>query len=227
MNAADVDPTLLRHYDAEGGRHAHDHAQVLFGWDGSLQLEVGGRAAHVDVSCGLVVPAGALHAYEAPKPARVLVLDCDAGPATDRLRRFALPADWRRGPVDRGVLFAALGTAPALKPRRPIDLDALAALVDADLARPWSVAEIAAACHLSPQRLRARFAAIAGMSPLAFVRARRLDRAEALLRHGWSLEAAALHVGYGAASALCAALRRERDTGARALRDPRRALRAT
>ena len=227
MNPTLPDPTLLRTYGAEGGRHAHTHAQVLFGWDGALELEVDGHATWVDASCGLVVPAGAVHAYRAPRPARVLVLDTAAGPATDRVRRFALGADWRHRAVDRDTLHAALHEAPPLAAQRRIDLAALAERVDAELARDWTVADLAAACHLSPQRLRARFTGVAGTTPAGFVRARRLDRAEQLLAQGLGLEAVALAIGYASASALSAALRRERDTGARTLRRERRALRAT
>jgi AraC-like DNA-binding protein len=224
MSAPVLDPTLVRHYGSEGGRHAHEHAQILFGLDGTLQLEVEGRPAWVDATCGLVVPAGAMHAYRAERATRVLVLDCTPGPATDRLRRFALPPGWHAGPLDPETLLDALVGAPTLATRRRIDLDALAALVDADLAHPWTVAELAAACCLSPQRLRARFAEALGLAPLEFVRTRRLDRAVRLLRQGHALEAVALQVGYAGASALSAALRRERDTGARDLRR-RRAFR--
>lgn len=229
--AAALDPTLVRHYGDEAGCHAHEHAQVLCGLDGTLQLEVNGHAAFVDAACGLVVPPGALHAYRAERPARVLVLDCAPGPGTDRFRRFALPPGWRT--LGLPALWGALAGAAPLKSRRVLDLAALAARVDADLARPWTVAELAAACRLSPQRFRARFAELTGSTPLAFVRARRLDRAARLLRQGWPLDAVALQVGYASASALSHAMRRDRDTGARALRDapaaapaptPRRAL---
>jgi AraC-like DNA-binding protein len=215
---------LLRRYDQEGGRHAHDHAQVLFGVDGTLELEVEGRAAWVDATCGLVVPAGASHGYAAVRTARVLVLDLPASPATDRMRRFALPAGWREPAPGVEDLLATLLAAPTLASRRRLDLDVLAARVDADLARRWTVADLAAACCLSPQRLRARFAQALGLAPLDFVRARRLDRAEQLLHQGLSLDAVALQVGYARASALSAALRRERNTGARTLRR-RRAFR--
>jgi AraC-like DNA-binding protein len=223
---AALDPTWVRSYDREGGRHAHDHVQLLIGVSGRLELEVEGRSAWVDASCGLVVPAGATHAYCAQPRARLIVLDCATGPAPQRLHRFALPRAWRAGVPDRDALLeAALGAAP-LAGRRPIDLDALAARIDGDLARRWTVADLAADCCLSPQRLRARFAQAWGLSPLDFVRQRRLDRAEQLLRQGLALDAAALQVGYGSASALSAALRRERDTGARTLRR-RRAFGAT
>jgi AraC-like DNA-binding protein len=221
MTPPPLDPALVRHYSAEGGRHVHDHAQVLFGLDGTLQMEVEGCSAWVDATCGLVIPAGATHAYCAEKTARVLVLDCAPGPATGRLRSFALTQGWRAFSHDPETLLAALAQAPTLATRRRIDLEALAAHIDADLARRWTAADIAALCFLSPQRLRARFAEALGLAPLDFVRARRLDRAARLLRQGHALDAVALQVGYGGASALSAALRRERDTGARNLRQQR------
>jgi len=215
---ASVHSALVRHYDRVSDTHVHDHAQVLFGIDGGLHVEVEGHSTWVDQSCGLVVPAGATHAYGTPRTARVLVLEDLTGPATERVRRFALPQGWRRAGLDIDSLVDTLLGAPTLRARRRIDLDALAARVDADLARPWTVAELAAACCLSPQRLRARFAEALGQSPQAFVLTRRLNRAEALLRRGFSLEAVAAQVGYGRASALSAALRRERGSGARDLR---------
>jgi len=104
--------------------HSHAHAQVLVGVQGSLQLEVDGRCAFVDPSCGLVIPAGSGHGYLAESPVRVLVLDCDAARATDRLRRFALPSTW---PTDAASLsadrlLADLVGAPNLQPRRRLDL---------------------------------------------------------------------------------------------------------
>lgn len=213
-----LDSTLVRRYDREGGEHVHEHAQVLFGVDGALRVDVEGQSTWVDASCGLVVPAGAIHSYRAARTARVLVVDGLTGPAMQRVRRFALPQGWRTAELERDALLETLLGSSTLRSRRRIDLEALAERVDADLARPWTVADLAAACCLSPQRLRARFAEAPGLSPQAFVRVRRLDRAEQLLRRGFSLEAAAVQVGYGRASALSAALRRERDTGARELR---------
>ncbi len=214
MTPSALEASLVRHYDAEGGRHAHDHAQVLFGLEGTLEMDVEGHATWVDATCGLVIPAGRSHAYRARSQARVLVVDCDPSALTDRFRRFVLPAGWPRKMLserpDLATLMGTAASAPAVRARRRLDLDALAARIDADLARRWTVDDLAALCCLSPQRLRARLAQALGCSPQAFVRARRLDA-----------EAAALAVGYGGAPALSAALRRDRDTGARALRGSR------
>jgi len=221
MSPSLIAPDSVRLYDREGGRHAHDHAQVLFGIEGTLRLEVEGRGAWVDASSGLVVPPGASHTYCADHTARVLVLDDLSGPATDRFRRFALPPGWQKGKLGPDALVEALLGAATIRARRRLDLETLGGCVDADLGRAWTVADLAAICCLSPQRLRARFAQALGQSPQAFVRARRLNRAEELLRRGLSLEAVALQVGYSTASALSAALRRDRDSGARSLRKKR------
>jgi len=221
------DAALVRRYAGEYPAHRHDHAQVLLGLQGSLQLDVDGHAAYVDASCGLVVPAGSSHAYLADGTARVLVVDCEPGPGTERFRRFALAAGWQHAPGarDAASLLAGLAALPTVQARRRIDLDALARRIDADLARDWSVADLAALCHLSPQRFRARFPALAGTSPLAWLRQRRLDEAQRLLGLGWALDTVALQVGYASAPALSHALRRDRATGARALRRvPTRAL---
>ena len=77
---------------------------------------------------------------------------------------------------------------------------------------------MAGLCRFSPQRFRARFAELTGLSPLAWVRQRRLDEAQRQLRAGLPLDTVALQVGYASASALCFALRRERGIGARQLR---------
>ncbi|AVS60541.1 cupin, partial [Paracidovorax avenae] len=87
----------LRHYSGEHAAHAHDHAQVLVGLQGRMELEVDGRAAFVDASCGILIPAGARHGYLASPGARFCVVDAAAQPGMDRLRRFAVPAQARDG----------------------------------------------------------------------------------------------------------------------------------
>ena len=219
----------VRAYRGAYDSHSHSHAQVLLGMRGSLQLEVEGHLAFVDPSCGLVIPAGTRHGYLADSPAQVLVVDCDPVRITDRLRRFALPSAWQAAQeawTADSLLVKVIG-APTLQTRRRIDLAHLAATVDAELHRAWTVAELARLCRFSPQRFRARFAEITGVTPLAWVRHRQLDAAERLLRGGWSLETAALQVGYGSASALCFALRRDRGIGVRKLRARAASVRAS
>jgi AraC-like DNA-binding protein len=211
----------LRHYAGEYAAHAHAHAQVLVGLEGCLQLELDGHAAFVDAASALIVPAGVEHAFLAEAPARVLVMDAPPGGELQRVRRFVPPAAWKAQPaeaLDAEAAIATLGGTATLLPRRRLDLAMLEAAVATAPAQDWSTPRLAALCCLSPQRFHARFAELTGVSPAAWVRARRLDAAERLLRAGLSLDAAALQVGYATASALAYALRRERGLGARALR---------
>jgi len=210
----------LRRYAGEYGVHEHEHAQVLVGLSGRLELELDGRAAYVDASCGLIVPAGVAHGYLAQSPAEVLVIESPVREGLARVRKFAPPAHWKGAgaALDVAAAVEALAGAGTLLQRRPIDLDLLRAHVDGELHGNWSTPRLAALCQLSPQRFHARFVELAGMAPAAFVRQRRLDEAQRLLRAGLALEAVALQVGYASASALAFALRRERGTGARSLR---------
>jgi AraC-like DNA-binding protein len=207
----------LRHYRGDHGAHAHTHAQLLFGLDGQLEVEVEGRLARVDAQTGLVVPAGARHASLARHGARVWVLDTPEAAGLEHCRVFRLPAP-ALAATDAAHLLALAGQAPRAQPRRHLDADALAEQVRARLHEDWPVARLAAACALSAPQFSHRWRALTGHSPQAWLRGLRLDRASALLATGLGAEAVAARVGYASASALLFALRRERGTGARALR---------
>jgi AraC-like DNA-binding protein len=188
---------------------------------GCLQLEVAGRASFVDASCGLVIPAGLAHAYLACAPAAMQVIDVPATMADvlglDRVRRFRVST--AMGSADSvWHTLAAIGGAARMFDRRRLDLDRLAALVDAAMHEHWPTERMAQLCCLSAQRFHVRMRELVRLTPQAWLRQRRLDRASALLRQGWALEAVALQVGYRGASALAFALRRERGVGARGLR---------
>jgi len=243
----------IRRYGGEHAAHAHDHAQVLVGLEGRMELEVDGRPAFVDATCGIVIPAGARHGYLALPGARFCVVDAPPQPGTDRLRRFAVSPGARRqlgrlaggphgegdgsggrgelqagpgmwtAPIAHGVQVAAQlqalwAQAPRILARRALPLERLQQAVEAALHEPWPTARMAALCHLSPQRFHARWLELAGATPQAWLRGLRLDAAERRIARGQRLEDAALACGYGTASALATALRRERGTGARGLR---------
>jgi AraC-like DNA-binding protein len=150
----------------------------------------------------------------------VWVLDAPAGPALDRVRSFALPTGWQ--PTDDAqALLSVAGTAPALRSRRSIDTMLLEQALAGRLHEDWPNARMAALFALSAPRFHARWLALTGLPPQAWLRGRRLDSAVALLRAGLTLDVAAMQVGYASASALAFALRRERGMGARLLRAQR------
>jgi AraC-like DNA-binding protein len=148
------------------------------------------------------------------------VIDCAGHAALDRVRRFAPPRPAARAsrlPSAEAVLSSLPGS-PGRQARRALDVDSLTRAIDAAVHRDWTVEELAALCHFSPQRFRARFTELVGKPPASYVRQRRLDEAQRQLRAGVPLETVALRVGYASASALCFALRRYRGVGARELR---------
>lgn len=210
----------LRRYAGAYEKHAHDHAQVLLGLEGQLQLEVEGRPAFVDPSCALIVPAGMAHEYFTERRASVWVIDAPAGQGLERLRRVAVAPGLAtaQGRGDPDALLAALAGARTLLPRRRLVLSALEQRIARGLHRRWTVAEMAALCSLSPQRFHARFVELTGLAPMAWLRRQRLACAQALLREGLTLDAAAARVGYASASALAYALRRDRGLGTRQIR---------
>lgn len=69
-------PTLtLRHYIEAPLAHSHDHAQLVFGLSGHLDLEVDGRGSQVQESSVMVLPFSAHHACGSRDGSRCLVLD--------------------------------------------------------------------------------------------------------------------------------------------------------
>ncbi|MGJ7578911.1 helix-turn-helix domain-containing protein [Variovorax sp. RHLX14] len=218
----------VRSYGGEAMCHAHDHAQIMFALQGRMELEVGGRSAFADTSCGMIVPAGVSHGFLASRDARMLVIDAPDQAGVDRIRRFAVTAAQRRlGDVlgthpdpmaDASALLPQILESPAIVSRRGIDLSRLNAALDGTLHESWPTARMAGLFFLSAQRFHARLGELTGLTPQAFLRSRRLDAAERFLRNGMPLETTALHTGYRTASALAFALRRDRQTGTRQLR---------
>ncbi len=207
----------LRHYRGDHGRHEHAHAQLLFGVGGCLDVEVGGHLMRVDAATGLIVPAGALHGSASRDGADVWVIDAPAAREFDRVRPLALAGGRPHGMTAAQWLELAR-TARRAAPRRRLDTPQLERTVAAALHEDWPAARMAALFALSVPQFHARWRQLTGQSPQAWLRERRLDEAQRLLRAGWPGDTVAAQVGYASASALLYALRRERGVGARALR---------
>lgn len=210
----------VRSYAGEYAGHDHAHAQIMFALDGRMELEIGGRAAFTDTSCGMIIPAGVAHTFMSPRGVRMVVIDTPEDTGVDRIRRFAVTAACRNDvdPARAALHLAHVLEAPSILSRRSIDLARLDTALDRAPHEPWDTARMAALFFLSPQRFHARLLELTGLSPQAYLRSRRLDTAQRLLRGGLALEATALRVGYRSASALGFALRRDRQSGARRTR---------
>ena len=213
--------STLRHYDGQAHVHVHDHAQVMVPLAGRMDLEVDGHAVFTDPSCGMLIPAGARHAYCAQPGTHILVIDAPESTGLDRMRRFALTPACRalqtQGDATR-QLALLLDLPTVLSSRRGLDLTRLDAALTAALHEPWTTARMAQLFNLSPQRFHARLLELTGHTPGEHLRGLRLEHASQALARGITLEAIAARVGYRSGSALAYALRRDRATGARALR---------
>jgi transcriptional regulator GlxA family with amidase domain len=69
-------------------------------------------------------------------------------------------------------------------------------IIDARFADRLPLAEIAAACDVSPRTLTRLFTAATGMTPLRYQQTLRLERAENLIAHGSTVDAAARSTGF-------------------------------
>lgn len=213
--------STLRTYDGQAHVHAHDHAQIMAPLAGRMELEINGQALFADPSCGMLIPAGARHAYCAQPGTRILVIDAPESTGLERLRRFALtPACRTLGSQGdaRQQLTLLLGLPTVLSSRRGLDLTRLDAALSRTLHEPWPTARMAALFNLSPQRFHARLLELTGHTPGSHLRTLRLEIASRMLAQGATLEFVAAQVGYRSGSALAYALRRDRGMGARALR---------
>jgi AraC-like DNA-binding protein len=219
------DALSVRHYGASPGSHAHDHFQILLGLEGVLELEVDGRGRRVGAGDGMVITPGLRHDFESVGGAQCLVLDSSDGGWARLDRSAPLPqalplARYLASACSSGLVRASqLGPAllleawapPALprRSRRAIDWQTLQAWALKAVNGPLSVADLAARTHLSPAQFTDRCQQELGLSPMAWLRGLRLDRARHLRAQGLPVADVARRCGYRSPSALTAALRRD------------------
>ncbi|AKJ27592.1 helix-turn-helix domain-containing protein [Caldimonas brevitalea] len=219
----------LRHYGPSPGSHSHDHYQLLWGWQGRLELEIEGRGACVSSGRLAVIAPGDRHDFWSSAGSRCFVVDgpedhaglaplagrvVDTAPSTLHLLRF-LAAQGAEGglpqPAAAALLLATVtahGSAAPTATRRAIDWAALDLWLDARLGEPLSVAQMALQVCLSPSQFAARCVEETGWAPMAYLRQRRLQQARRLRAQGWQVQQIAERCGYRSPSALTAALRR-------------------
>lgn len=219
------DTLSVRHYGASPGSHAHEHFQILVGLEGVLELEVDGRGRRVGAGDGMVIVPGLRHDFESTRGSRCLVLDSsDAGwtrldrtaplPETLSLARY-LASACASGLVRARQLGPALlleawaPPAPSKRTRRSIDWQSLQAWALKTADERLSVADLATRTHLSPAQFTERCHQELGLSPMAWLRGLRLDRARHLRAQGLPVAEVARRCGYRSPSALTAALRKQ------------------
>ncbi|OEO24315.1 AraC family transcriptional regulator [Pseudomonas sp. J237] len=238
----------LRHYDQELLSHSHEHSQVVFALRGDLQLEVAGQESLMAPQMMAVIPPSAVHACGSPQGSDCLVLDvpseswlserlgrhADASRSLlEQNRTCALSArqgqliNWlANSPIndpliaEQGtILLLASLTAEVRSEPHGLPMAAITAYIDQHLAHPLQVHDLARISGLSTARFHARFLAENSITPMDFVRQRRLQQGRQLLiSTQLSVHEVAEQTGYSSQSAFTAALSRHCDMTPRQLR---------
>lgn len=216
----------VRSYGPAHGSHSHDHFQILWSLDGSLELEIEGVSMKLNAGDGVVISPSERHDFESRAGNRCLVLDTfdpdwaarqrtpQFAHATGHLARFLSEAIKDHIPISQEysafLMAQSWGNAPApQRARREIDWLQLTRWVKAHLAHPLTAAQLAGEVHLSESQFRARCIAATGSSPLQWVRRLRLEQARILRARGMSVAEAARRVGYHSPAAMTAAMQRD------------------
>ncbi|MCW2292154.1 AraC-like DNA-binding protein [Pseudomonas sp. BIGb0408] len=240
----------VRHYHQDIVCHEHDHAQLVFGVSGHLQFEVAGLGSRISRQTLVVVPAGARHACDSRHGSECLVFDVPAGDWLERhlgnhvdASRRLLDApqkvelsvtqsglvNWlaaspindpliaRQGSI---LLLASLSAQADSRPSLGLPLSALNAYIERHAAHPIQVADLASLAGLSAARFHNRFLDETGLTPMAYVRDKRLRLGRQLLHNSrLSVGEIAARVGYTSQSAFTAALSRQFGETPKALRE--------
>lgn len=117
------------------------------------------------------------------------------------------------------LLVSLTGADTPVHERRALPLAALDTHIDRHAAHPLQVADLARVAGLSAARFHVRFLSETGLTPMDYVRRRRLQLARQLLQSSpLAIGEIAARVGYSSQSAFTAALTRQFGLSARALR---------
>jgi AraC-like DNA-binding protein len=227
---SDALPTIALHQVCgQTAGHAHAHLQVIWGYEGLVELDLEDGKARVAPGHSLVIAPGRWHAFVGASPgARCFVIDARDEHHVERL--LPLAGQVRANDPAVGYLLRYLAALPALSPSaaelllgsvtastalpthkasRTIDWARLLAWIDGHLAEIIDVPALAGQVHLSPTQFAVRCNAEYGMSPMALVRRQRLAAAQRLRAAGLPVSMAAARCGYRSPSALTAALKRQ------------------
>ena len=228
MTSTPAATIALHEMDGAVRSAARAELQVVWAFEGQVELELDDGTARVAAGHSMVIAPGRCRAWHAPRGARCFVVASSDARHLERL--LPLAGQVRANEPAVGYLLRYLAAQPALTPsaaellrdsvpagsepaprsnRRAIDWPRLLAWVDDHLADPLDVAVLAAQVHLSATQFAARCTAELGISPMALVRRQRLAAALRLRAIGAPVAMAAARCGYRSPSALTAALKRD------------------
>lgn len=213
----------LRSYAVEAKTHSHDHHQLVLPVAGRLSLSISGRSDEVSEQRAAVIPAGEDHDFFANGPNRFLVADVPEAlaPALDRLPLYfdldpalthyvqflhhQASMAGSTGKTQHQMLLLLIQLMEerhqdAIRIDRRVDV--ARSYLDEHYQQPVSLAQLAAAAHLSPRQLSELFHRQVGMTPHQYLTECRMQQAWRLLETTQlSVQSVAERVGYGSASA--------------------------
>ena len=221
----------VRSYGAHSTADTHNFSQLVLPLAGELSMDIAGREALVDRSVAAYVEAGARHDQVSDRLNRSLILDLhsrdlDARTA-ERLasRPFMAVTPEATNLIDyMGTLLSKERLAPhklnlwvpllvdALlgdEPQLPARLAKLLAAVEGNLAKHWTVDDMAGQVGVSASRLHAIFQETLNKSPREWLTDLRLEHVCRLLSStDLSIAELAYRFGYADQSALTRAMRK-------------------
>jgi len=230
MHTTDTLLLELRSYQQESQQHQHDYHQLVLPARGRLELEVDGRGGHVEAGQLAVIAAGSDHGFAAPGDNAFVVANVPTAlaPQLAQLPAF-LPLDAgllayvaflreelqrpQAGENGRRQMLLLLTQLLAERAGAGLQLDrrvaAARALLDARFAEEISLAQLAAAAHLSVRQLSELFRRQLGMSPGQYQLEQRMQHGWLLLEQGsLPVQQVAEHCGYASLSAFSDRFRR-------------------
>jgi AraC-like DNA-binding protein len=246
---ADCGLTLAGLSEARAGftfhRHAPDMHQLLASLEGIGEVWLDNRWQPLPAGRAYFTPAGVPHAYRArpravwrvawtmyapgsphtPRfsPAIPIIIPLNPRPLALALEGLCEAVAHATGPAEselwtrltHHLVLTALAPAQARDPR----LTRLWSAVEADLAHPWTLAELSQRAGMSREALRRACQRETGRSPQRELNHRRLRRAADLLRHtSDKIAAIAARVGFSDPFAFSTAFKRARGQGPRSWR---------
>lgn len=212
----------LRSYDRETRRHRHDYHQLVLPLAGELEMQIGVREGRVHSRQAAIIGAGEDHAFAGAADNRFIVADIPVAlaPLLQRLPAFIDLDDslgryigFLQTELEQGgsqvvrrqmllLLIELLNARQAVTPALDRRLRAAQAWMDAHLEQPITLAQVAAAAHISPRQLSTLFRQTLAMTPQQYLLERRMQSAWALLEAGeLSVQRIAERVGYGSLAA--------------------------
>ncbi|AZZ93511.1 helix-turn-helix domain-containing protein [Hahella sp. KA22] len=208
----------LRRYSPETQCHSHDYHQLVLPLSGRLELDVAGHGAMVDRRTAAVIEAGRDHAFAGGEDNHFVVADLPVAmePALGRLPAFIeldpglrsyvhfIAMELRHGHLGEASRERILGLLLQLLRERygaalNLDKRLLAArdFLDAHLGDTITLDQVASAANLSRRHLSDLFKNAFGMTPMDYLRDKRMRLALALLENSQlSIQRIALDTGF-------------------------------